>query len=50
MINSWGWGDMVAPFQNGNFSKRKEFAPIVSELFPLRVVPYGMENHFYQIR
>ena len=21
-----------------------------SEFFPLRVVPYGMENHFYHIR
>ena len=37
-------------FRNGNFSKRKEFAPTGSELFPLWAVPYGMENHFYPIR
>ena len=34
------------PFQNGNFSKRKEFAPKWSKFFPLRAVPYGKENHF----
>ena len=38
-----------APFQNENFSERKEFAPRGSEFFPLRAVPYGMENHFYNI-
>ena len=38
------------PFQNRNFSERKEFAPRGSEFFPLRAVPYGMENHFYHIR
>ena len=38
------------PFQNGNFSERKEFAPKRSKFFPLRAVPYGMENHFYHIR
>ena len=27
------------PFQNGNFSERKEFAPRGSEFFPLRAVP-----------
>ena len=34
------------PFQDRNFSERKEFAPRGSEFFPLRAVPYGMENHF----
>ena len=38
-----------APFQNWNFSLRKEFAPRGSEFFPLRAVPYGMENHFCHI-
>ena len=38
------------PFPNGNFSERKEFAPRGSEFFPLRAVPYGMENHLYHIR
>ena len=38
------------PFQNGNFSKRKEFAPRGSEFFPLRAVPCGMENYFYHSR
>ena len=38
------------PFHNGNFSYRKEFAPRGSKFFPLRAVPYGMENHFYHIR
>ena len=38
------------PFQNGNFSLRKEFAPRGSEFFPLRAVPQCMENHFYHIR
>ena len=33
------------PFQKGNFSQRKEFAPRGSEFFPLRAVSYGMENH-----
>ena len=28
----------------------KEFAPRGSEFFPLRAVPYGMENHFYDNR
>ena len=37
------------PFQNENFSERKEFAPRRSEFFPLRAVPYCMENHFYNI-
>ena len=37
-------------FQNENFSKRKEFAPRGSEVFPLRVVPYGMDNHLNHIR
>ena len=41
---------ICVPFQNGNFSKRKEFAPRGSEFFPLRAVPYGMKNHFYHIR
>ena len=39
----------LRPFQNGNFSKRKEFAPRGSEFFPLRAVPNGMINHFYHI-
>ena len=39
-----------APLQNGNFSKGKEFAPRESQFFPLRAVPFGMENHFYHIR
>ena len=38
------------PFHNGNFPEWKEFAPRGSEFFPLREVPYGMENHFYHIR
>ena len=38
------------PFQNGNFSKKKEFAPRGSEFFPLGAVPYGIENLFYHIR
>ena len=38
------------PFQNGNFSKRKEFASRGSKFFPLKAVPYGMENHFNHIR
>ena len=38
-----------APFQNGNFSQRKEFAPRGSELFPFRAVPYDMENPLYHI-
>ena len=38
-----------APFQNGNFSKRKELAPRGSESFPLGVVLKGMENHIYHI-
>ena len=33
------------PFQIG----KEEFAPRGSEFFPLRAVPYGMENHFYHI-
>ena len=37
------------PFQNGNFSYRKEFAPRGSKFFPLRAVPYGMINLFYRI-
>ena len=37
------------PFQNENFSQRKEFAPRGSEFFPLRAVPYGMINHFNHI-
>ena len=28
-----------APFRNGNYSLRKEFAPRGSEFFPLRAVP-----------
>ena len=39
-----------APFQNRNFSWRKEFAPRGSEFFPLRAVPYGMENYCYHKR
>ena len=38
------------PFQNGNFSKRKEFALRGSEFFPLKAILYGMENHFYHNR
>ena len=38
------------PFQYGNFSIRKEFAPRGKEFIPLRAVPYGMENHFHNIR
>ena len=37
------------PFQNGNFSLREEFAPRGSDFFPLRAVPYDIENHFYHI-
>ena len=37
------------PFRNGNFSSWKEFAPRGSEFFPVRVVPYGLENRFYHI-
>ena len=40
---------ICAPFQNGNFSKRNEFAPRGSKFFPSRAVPYGMENHFYHV-
>ena len=32
------------PFEKGNFSERKEFAPRGSEFFPLMEIPYGMEN------
>ena len=32
------------PFQNGNFSERKEFAPRGSEFFPLRTVPCGLPH------
>ena len=39
-----------APFQNVNVSQRKEFAPRGSKFFPLRAVPYRMENHFYHIK
>ena len=39
-----------APFQIRNVSLREEFAPRGSEFFPLRAVPFGMENHFYHIR
>ena len=38
------------PFQNGNFSSRKEFAPSGSEFFHLKAVSYGMEITFYHIR
>ena len=38
------------PFQNGNFSLKKEFAPRGSEFFLVRAVPYGMEINFYHIR
>ena len=38
------------PFQNGNFSLRKELAPRGSQFFPLREVPYGIERHCYHIR
>ena len=38
------------PFQNGNFSERKKFAPRGSEFFSLRAVPYVIENHFNHIR
>ena len=34
-------------FKMGTSLKRKDFAPKGSELFPLRAVPYGMENHFF---
>ena len=34
------------PFQCGNFSLRKEFAPRVGEFFPVRAVPFGMINQF----
>ena len=37
------------PFQNGNFSERKEFAPRGRKFFPLGAVPYGMINNFYHI-
>ena len=37
-----------APFHNGNYYLRKEFAPRGSEFFPLRAVSYDMKNHFYQ--
>ena len=52
-----GTGSSSGPLQLRSFSLqekiysfllRKEFTP--SELFPLRAVPYGMENHFYHIR
>ena len=38
------------PFQIGNLSLRKEFAPKGSEFFPIRDGPYSMENQFYHIR
>ena len=38
------------PFHNGNFSLKKEFAPIGSKFFPSRAVPYGMEDHFHHVR
>ena len=34
------------PFQNGNFSWRKEFAPRGSKFIPLWAVPYSIENTF----
>ena len=37
------------PF-HGNSSERKEVAPRGSKFFPLRAIPYGMENLFYHIR
>ena len=30
--------------------KGKNLLPEGGEFFPLRAVPYGMENHFYNIR
>ena len=38
------------PFQKGNFSRRKKFAPRGSEFFPLRAVPFDKENHFFHNR
>ena len=42
------------PFYNGILPERKEFAPrgskFWSKFFPLRAVPYGIENHFYHIK
>ena len=44
------WLSSVVPlFKMGNFSSRKEFAPRGSKFFPLRAVPYGMENQFYHV-
>ena len=34
----------------GTSLKGKNLLPRGSEFFPFRAVPYGKENHFYQIR
>ena len=39
-----------APFQIGNFSQRKGFAPRGSEFFLLRAVLYGIEKSLYHNR
>ena len=38
------------PFQNGNSSKKKEFAARGSKVFPFIAVSYGKENHVYHMR
>ena len=46
-IKQW-FSSIVSLFQMVLF-QRKEFSYGGSEFFPLRVVPYGMENHFNHI-
>ena len=38
------------PFSTWELLLKDEFAPRGCEFFPFRVVPYGMEDHFYHIR
>ena len=37
-------------FSKWEFLLKKAFAPRGSKFFPLRAIPYGIENHFYHIR
>ena len=40
----------LRPFLKWEILLKKRTCPRGSELFPLRVVPYGMENYFYHMR
>ena len=41
---------LIAPlFINGTSLKGKNLLPQIEQFFPLRTVPFGMENHFYHI-